>query len=86
VALSAQSDGRHCPAIQQNNLAECQEFTDDHEVGTVVIPKGTERRQMSLYGGVVGSGVPMGGGFKPPARNSERPPKSCQTQSDCENC
>jgi len=67
VALSAQSDGRHCPAIQQNNLAECQEFTDDHEVGTVVIPKGTERRQMSLYGGVVGSGVPMGGGVQTPS-------------------
>ena len=25
------------------------------------------------------------GGFKPP-RNSEGPPKSCQTQPDCENC
>ena len=22
----------------------------------------------------------------PPPRNSEGPPKSCQTQSDCENC
>jgi len=29
-----------------------------------------------------------GGGFKflPPPRNSEGPPKSCQTQPDCENC
>ena len=26
------------------------------------------------------------GGFKPPPRNSEGPPKSCQTQPDCENC
>ena len=25
-------------------------------------------------------------GFKPPPRNSEGPPKSCQTQPDCENC
>ena len=25
------------------------------------------------------------GGFNPP-RNSEGPPKSCQTQTDCENC
>ena len=35
------------------------------------------------------SGVPRGGveGFKPPPpRNSEGPPKSCQTQTDCENC
>ena len=34
------------------------------------------------------SGVPWGGRFgvfKPP-RNSEGPPKSCQTQPDCENC
>jgi len=34
------------------------------------------------------SGVPRGGGvgrFQPP-RNSEDPPKSCQTQPDCENC
>ena len=31
------------------------------------------------------SGVPRGG-FKPPPRNSEGPPKSCQTQPDCENC
>jgi len=30
-----------------------------------------------------------GGGFgvfKPPPRNSESPPKSCQTKPDCENC
>ena len=30
-----------------------------------------------------------GGGLRgstPPPRNSEGPPKSCQTQSDCENC
>ena len=26
------------------------------------------------------------GVFKPPHRNSEGPPKSCQTQPDCENC
>jgi len=26
------------------------------------------------------------GVFKPPPRNSESPPKSCQTQPDCENC
>ena len=26
-----------------------------------------------------------GGGFKPSPRNSEGPPKSCQTQPDCEN-
>ena len=26
-----------------------------------------------------------GGGFKPPLWNSEGPPKSCQTQTDCEN-
>ena len=33
------------------------------------------------------SGVLRGGwGFKPPPRNSEGPPKSCQTQPDCENC
>ena len=34
------------------------------------------------------SGVPRGrglGGSNPP-RNSEGPPKSCQTQPDCENC
>jgi len=33
------------------------------------------------------SGVPWGGGwgFNPP-RNSEGPPKSCQTEPDCENC
>jgi len=36
---------------------------------------------------VICSGVPMDGGrFKhPPPRNSEDPPKSCQTQPDCEN-
>jgi len=34
----------------------------------------------------VGSSVPSGGGvFKPP-RNSESPPKPCQTHPDCENC
>jgi hypothetical protein len=27
-----------------------------------------------------------GGGSTPPPRNSEGPPKSCQTQPDCENC
>jgi len=35
------------------------------------------------------SGVPRGvdlGGSKPPFRNSEDPPKSCQTRRDCENC
>ena len=34
-----------------------------------------------------GSGVPRGGfgGFKHP-QNSKGPPKSCQTQPDCENC
>jgi len=34
------------------------------------------------------SGVPRGvWGFKPPSpRNSEGPPKSCQTQPDCEHC
>ena len=34
-----------------------------------------------------GSGVPRGGFgvFKHP-QNSEGPPKSCQTQPDCENC
>ena len=26
------------------------------------------------------------GGFNPPPRNFEGPPKSCQTQPDCENC
>ena len=26
------------------------------------------------------------GGSTPPPRNSEGPPKSCQTQPDCENC
>ena len=26
------------------------------------------------------------GGSNPPLRNSEGPPKSCQTQPDCENC
>ena len=26
------------------------------------------------------------GGLNPPPRNSEGPPKSCQTQPDCENC
>ena len=26
------------------------------------------------------------GVFNPPPRNSEGPPKSCQTQPDCENC
>ena len=34
------------------------------------------------------NGVPGGGegpGFKPP-QNSKGPPKSCQTQPDCENC
>ena len=31
------------------------------------------------------SGVPKGGG-QPPLPNSEGPPKSCQTQPDCENC
>ena len=25
-------------------------------------------------------------GVQPPPRNSEDPPKSCQTQPDCENC
>jgi len=25
-------------------------------------------------------------GSTPPPRNSEGPPKSCQTQPDCENC
>jgi len=30
-----------------------------------------------------GEGV---GVFKPPLRNSDGPPKSCQTQPDCENC
>ena len=37
----------------------------------------------------VGSGVPGGGGLgcsNLPTRNSEGPPKSCQTQPDCENC
>ena len=38
-----------------------------------------------------GSGVPRVGGFggfkpAPPHCNSEGPPKSCQTQPDCENC
>ena len=34
------------------------------------------------------SGVPRGGGLgcSTPPRNSEGPPKSCQTQPDCENC
>ena len=27
-----------------------------------------------------------GGGFKPPLRNSESPPKLCQTQPNCEKC
>jgi len=38
-------------------------------------------------------GTGVGGGFlggirppPPPPRNSEGPPKSCQTQPDCENC
>jgi len=77
VALLAQSDGRHCTALQQN-LADCQEFTDDHEVGTVMIPK--ERRQMSLYGAVVGSGIPRGGGgggASPPHKPS-RPHKTTE--------
>jgi hypothetical protein len=42
VAVSAQSDGRHCTALQQN-LADDHEFTDDREVGTVVIPTGNRR-------------------------------------------
>ena len=29
--------------------------------------------------------LPGGGGSTPPPRNSEGPPKSCQTQPDCEN-
>jgi len=28
----------------------------------------------------------LGGGVQPPPPNSEGPPKSCQTQPDCENC
>jgi len=28
----------------------------------------------------------LGGGIQPPPRNSEAPPKSFQTQPDCENC
>ena len=36
---------------------------------------------------VIVSGVAREGwGFNPPFRNSEGPPKSCQTQPDCENC
>jgi len=38
----------------------------------------------------IGNGVPKGGGglgvsTQPPPPNSESPPKSCQTQPDCEN-
>ena len=35
---------------------------------------------------VTDSGVPGGGGGFDPLPNSEDPPKSCQTQPDCENC
>jgi len=36
---------------------------------------------------VKSSGQPRGWGIQtPPPRNSEGPPKSCQTQPDCENC
>jgi len=42
------------------------------------------------WGVILYSGVPRGGGLgcpntPPPPRNSEGPPKSCQTQPDCEN-
>ena len=44
------------------------------------IPPSTFRCSQSVaYRG--GLGV-----FNPPPRNSEGPPKSCQTQPDCENC
>lgn len=41
VTVPAQSDGRHCTAPQQN-VADDQEFRDDREVVTVVIPTGTK--------------------------------------------
>jgi len=41
---------------------------------------------ISLYGNQWrAEGVELEG-FKPPSRNSKGPPKSCQTQPDCENC
>ena len=50
-----------------------------------------DRRRYSPKRSPLLSGVPMGGFgvFTPPPphpRNSEGPPKSCQTQRDCENC
>jgi hypothetical protein len=42
VTVSAQSDGCHCTVLQQN-LADDQKFTDDHVVGTVVIPRGNRK-------------------------------------------
>jgi hypothetical protein len=40
-----------------------------------------------ILGLATGSGVPSGRvwGVQTPPRNSEGPPKSCQTQPDCEN-
>ena len=35
---------------------------------------------------VAHGGVGVGGFKHPPPRNSEGPPKSCQTEPDCENC
>ena len=40
---------------------------------------------VAYRGGGVGVGVGWGWGLNPPL-NSEGPPKSCQTQPDCENC
>ena len=45
-----------------------------------------DRRWMELADD---SGVPREGrlgGFKPPLEIPQGPPKSCQTQPDCENC
>ena len=77
--------GVHCDCISEEVTASAYAIEACLVISLFCLPEDTSMWQ--LFATFI-SGVPTGGFrvFKPPPEIPKGPPKSCQTQPDCENC